>query len=106
MKKLPEGHQETQYGICRTCGKQGILPCEACQAEALRLWKRKQQSSRQELPVTEDLSIRLVNPDWHRRYEEVRDFRDTHGYPMWSEQWHTQQARQSGRRSDNYQEIS
>jgi hypothetical protein len=40
-----------------------------------------------------DLSIRLESPDVKRRYEEVRNFRDKHGYPMWSEQWHVLRKR-------------
>ena len=79
-------HTNEKYGICEVCGKQTVLPCEVCQAEALRWWQRTRKAALKEEPKY-DLSVRLENPELQKCYEEVRNFRDTHGYPMFSEKW-------------------
>jgi len=69
----PEAMQEasvyaSSFGVCSHCGRQVLLPCAACQ--------------------TNPTLICLEDHDEQRGYEEVRNFRNKHGFPMWSEQWH------------------
>jgi len=66
VKEISEVCDISKCDVCLRCGKHGLFTRVVCQAD--------------------DLLIRLTDPDEQRRYEEVRDFRDKHGYPMWAEQ--------------------
>jgi hypothetical protein len=94
MREPLDDQERQEYGVCPACGRRIALPCLACRVEALRQWHRAGHPASQD-DLIEDLSIRLESPEEQRRYEEVRDFRDTHGYPMWSEQWYAQRKRLS-----------
>jgi len=87
MMEISEIDGDTKYGHCSQCGRRIVLPCLACQVEALRKRSRAGRLASQE-EVEVDLSICLDHPEQQRRYETVRTFRDEHGYPMWSAQWY------------------
>ena len=86
MKESSEEYEKVLLGVCPECGRRIVLPCLACQVETIRLLNRAGRYAPQEENEA-DLSIHLTDQNWQRRYEEVRDFRDKHGFPMWSARW-------------------
>jgi predicted RNA-binding Zn-ribbon protein involved in translation (DUF1610 family) len=94
LESLPESleAQEVQeYGVCPQCGRRIILPCLACKVEAFRRRNRTGHPAPPE-ETSYDLSIRLECSE-QERYEDVRNFRDQYGFPMWSAQWYEMLAR-------------
>jgi hypothetical protein len=89
LESIPESleDQEVQeYGVCPQCGRRIVLPCLACEVEALRRRNRAGHAAPPE-ETSYDLSIRLESSE-QERYEDVRNFRDRYGFPMWSAQWY------------------
>ena len=91
IPKSLEDQGEQEYGVCPQCGRRIVLPCLACEVEALRQWNRAGLPAPPE-DLTYDLSICLERSE-QERYEDVRDFRDRYGFPMWSAQWYEMIAR-------------
>ena len=86
-----EDHEVLEYGVCPQCGRRIVLPCLACEVETLRKRNRAGHPAPPE-DLTYDLSLRL-NHSEQERYEDVRDFRERYGFPMWSAQWYEMIAR-------------
>jgi hypothetical protein len=91
MGESLEDREAKEYGVCAQCGRRIVLPCMACQVEVFRRQQRAGLLAPLDV-MTSDLSICLESPE-QKRYEDVREFREQYGFPMWSAQWYEMIAR-------------
>jgi len=90
-----KNHDEQKTMMMKTLQKHEIAGSKIRPSEPLQIRRHTEppviQSTEKQAA---DLSIRLSDPEQQKCYEAVREFRDIHGYPMFSPQWAAKLERQ------------